>query len=147
MPVKNWIYWAATVPSSSFRITWWLACTLGIAVACLIPAGAFRSVGFLAEYGDKAAHTAMYAVYLLAWCWAWPLRARRDRVWLGAVVAGCIAYGGVMEVLQGSLTFLQREFSGGDVAANALGACSGAWLWWRAIPAPVGSRPETKGSG
>ncbi|MDA0577221.1 MAG: VanZ family protein [Verrucomicrobia bacterium] len=139
---KNWIYWAATAPSGVLRRIWWLTCTAAIAIASLIPSSDLPSVAF--KYDDKFIHFAIYALYALAFCWAWPQHVGRRAKPLAGVIGACVLYGLLMETLQGSLPTLQREFSWADVAANTLGAMAGSWLWFRAATR-TGSRSVTGG--
>lgn len=118
------------------RRWFWLACTAGIAFASLTRTQAIAFVSFLAEYGDKCMHFAMYLVYALASCWAGPHRGHRWQIF-SAVTLTCSAYGFLMEILQSSFPSLQRQFSIADALANSLGAATGAWLWIRSVPPPT----------
>jgi VanZ family protein len=91
----------------------------------LVPSSAVPSA--LPDW-DKLNHFAAYAV--LAWLLLWTLTAWHApsvRLLTWSWIA-CSAFGLCLEVLQGTMAF-GRQFEGGDLLANAIGALSACVLF------------------
>ena len=100
------------------RLVGLLAWVVAMAYLSLVPASTIPSA---LPGGDKFHHFAGYAV--LAWLLLWTLTARHALsipLLTGAWIA-CSVYGLLLEILQG-LMRSGRQFEGGDLLANALGA-------------------------
>lgn len=79
------------------------------------------------DHADKAVHLAMYAGYAMIILWTWGGSLRGHAV-LPAVILYCALIGGLIEVLQHTLT-QTRSFSWGDIVFNVAGATLGAgWI-------------------
>lgn len=92
-------------------------------------------------HADKFRHAAAFAAF---W-WVGVRAVPRRRVWLAILAAGLLAYGGLVELMQGWLT-PDREASWLDWLADATGLLLGAALlrgWERRQPA---SHMNTAGS-
>ncbi len=82
---------------------------------------------------DKIVHAVIYGIQTALLIAAWRSCRPGDRLWLCAGAA--TAYGALMEVLQRTCTSC-RQFSWGDMLANALGAgivaaSLAGWTAWR----------------
>ena len=103
---------------SLFCLVGLLAWAVAMAYFSLVPASTIPSA---LPGGDKFHHFAGYAV--LAWLLLWTLTARHALsipLLTGAWIA-CNIYGLLLEILQ-KLMSSGRQFDGGDLLANALGA-------------------------
>jgi VanZ family protein len=95
---------------------------------------------------DKVIHFAVYAGMAVLFLFAAP-RAAMGTIKAGiAAVCGCIAYGLLLELIQGLLTE-SRQMSSGDFIANSLGALGGTVLFMRIYAAgrPDPGERETNG--
>jgi VanZ family protein len=110
--------------------------TLGVAALLLIPLpapppGTVSTLWGLPEV-DKLAHLLLFLA--LGWIWRRSLvRADRPVSYL-VIFAAVVAYGGLLELLQGASGIRTAEW--GDLAADALGA--GLVPLWRWAPAQSG---------
>jgi VanZ family protein len=89
---------------------------IAVAIACLMPA---LEIGV----GDKFSHLITY--FLLAGWFAMLARGRAALVW---TLAGLVAYGMLLELLQGQTGYRFAEW--GDVVANGIGALAGVTLYF-----------------
>ena len=78
---------------------------------------------------DKVIHGIMYGVLAISWMMALLYNKRACISAYAGVIAGCIAYGAVIEVLQDFCT-LSRSAEMADVFADATGAVIGVALVW-----------------
>jgi VanZ family protein len=104
------------------RVTICVCYSIGIAVLSLLPND--NMPGSLSiPHADKIAHFVVYGLYAGALLWMIGKfeRAVAPVTSLMGAVLWCASYGGVMEILQRSLT-ADRVFSVGDLVANAAGA-------------------------
>lgn len=111
------------------RLRWTLLWALVILVLCLIPGKdlpRYRWADLLSF--DKFVHAGVF--FVLAWLMVvavkptWDTRAVR---WTAVV---CVVYGGLLEVMQGTL-MTDRYADIGDFVANGLGVALGLWWWAR----------------
>lgn len=107
-----------------WRLKWlWFACgmllLLGVAIGSLIPVSVQGG-------NDKVAHVVIYA---LLSGWFSLLAGRSELLW--RVLPGLIAYGALIEVLQGLTDYRSAEF--GDVIANSLGASLGLLVYFTSL--------------
>lgn len=114
------------------RVLAWAA-TLGVGALLLAPLPAPSSRGVSVIFGiphvDKLAHLALFLG--LGWLWQRSLaRAGRPVSYL-AIFAAVVAYGGLLELLQGATGIRTAEWA--DFAADAFGA--GLVPFWRWAPA------------
>ena len=93
---------------------------LGVAVASLVPG---PDIGV----SDKLSHLVTY--FLLA---GWFSLLAANRISLGWTVIGLIAYGMLIELLQGMTSYRYPEW--GDVLANAIGVLAGILLYFSPLP-------------
>ncbi|MDH3636228.1 MAG: VanZ family protein [Gammaproteobacteria bacterium] len=89
---------------------------LGVAVASLVPV---PDIGV----SDKLSHLVTY--FLLA---GWFSLLAANRITLGWTVIGLIAYGMLIELLQGMTSYRYPEW--GDVLANGIGVLAGILLYF-----------------
>ena len=90
----------------------------------IMPAGALPETPELFPHQDKVFHALMYGGWAALLGWA--LQARhRPKAWMAAIVLMATAYGAMMEILQGSLPWIERTCSLGDMIANLAGAILG----------------------
>ena len=96
----------------------------------IMPASALAETPELFPHQDKVLHALMYGGWavLLGWTLQRQLR-NRPAAWLVGIVLMATAYGILMEVLQGSLIWIQRTCSWGDMLANLAGAVLGVGLF------------------
>lgn len=107
--------------SSNFRLLFAI-CALSVLVLALLPPDAPEvSTGW-----DKSNHLLAFGVLAALGVRAWPGRAWH-------VVAGLIAYGGMIEFLQSLTTY--RDASWLDLIADGVGIAIGLALSYRAIRA------------
>ncbi len=112
-----------------------------VAWVSLAPAETFDGIPTVFPQQDKAAHFLLYGVMVLLARWAmsahWTLRPA-----FLVVVAGAIAYGSLMEVLQGVMVNYHRNFEFGDIVVNSLGAVCFWWSSrWLFLPPPAPNPP------
>jgi VanZ family protein len=93
---------------------------LGVAVASLVP-------GPDTGVNDKLTHLVTY--FLLA---GWFSLLVINRTRLGWTVIGLIAYGMLIELLQGMTSYRYPEW--GDVLANGIGILAGVLLYFTPLP-------------
>ncbi|MBS7458044.1 VanZ family protein [Coralloluteibacterium stylophorae] len=96
----------------------WIAGLAGTVAVCLLPAPYMAQTP---SGTDKVVHAAGYALLAV---WAVWLFATRRAQW--RAVAGLVALGVAIEILQGSLVPETRSMDARDVVANTLGALAGA---------------------
>ena len=112
-------------PRSPLRLaaTWYAigaVMLLGVAVVSLVPA---PDIGV----SDKLSHLVTY--FLLA---GWFSLLAINRTRLGWTVIGLIAYGMLIELLQGITSYRYPEW--GDVLANGIGVLAGIVLYFSPLP-------------
>ena len=83
---------------------------------------------FLAGAIQNALHIPAYAGLVWLWLAAVPPGRSTARGHPWAIIVGCCLYGVLLEGLQTLVP--GRTLSGGDMAANAVGAVLGALGWW-----------------
>src|SRR5450756_1118338 len=107
----------------------WLICWLyavGILDLSIMPASALAVAPCLFPQQDKVVHALMYGGWALLLGWAAQKQMRhRPAAWMVGIVLMATAYGILMEVLQGSMLWIQRTCSWGDMLANLAGAVLG----------------------
>lgn len=96
----------------------WILGLAGTVAICLLPAPYMTRAP---SGADKLVHAAGYALLAV---WAMWLFATRRAQW--RAVAGLVALGVAIEILQGTLVPDTRSMDPRDVAANTLGALAGA---------------------
>jgi VanZ family protein len=115
------------------HLRWALLWALFILVLCLIPGGdlpQWKWADLLSV--DKLVHAGVFALLLVLLIRG--LRGRygavpvRSRIMLFAILI-CIAYGGALEIMQGTL-LVDRSADLLDFLANTMG-CGLGWLWLR----------------
>ncbi len=130
----------------------WLICWVyaaGVLCLSLIPSDVLSKMSRLMLYsskclrflvgngcgGDKVFHALMYGGWAILLGWAMHKQMlNRPAEWMARSVLLALAYGALLEVLQGSLVLLQRSCSFGDLVANLAGAIMGIgfyaiWIW------------------
>lgn len=111
----------------------WLICwayAAGILALSIMPASALAETPELFPNQDKFLHALMYAGWAVLLAWTLQSQWRRQPVtWLNGMVLVMTAYGALMEVLQGSLPWIQRTCSWGDMLANLAGVGLGVGLY------------------
>lgn len=101
----------------------------------LAPAEMVGKYSFHFPHADKLIHFCVYGGLVLLARFAFPdPRHLSIRPWIVPVMA--LAYGGVLDVLQGMLVQYHRTFEWGDVGANALGAI----VFWFLASAVIGDK-------
>ncbi|MCP4766870.1 MAG: VanZ family protein [Gammaproteobacteria bacterium] len=118
MPPSETAVISKTNPLKLIRIWYTLGAMMliAIAVVSLIP---IPDIGV----GDKVSHLLTY--FLLA---GWFAMLARDRPVLCWILAALIAYGALLELLQGQTGYRYAEW--GDVVANSTGALAGVALYF-----------------
>jgi len=95
-----------------------------------MPAGVLAAAPELFPHQDKLLHALMYGGWAALLGWTLVIQIRRNpAAWMAGIVALATAYGCLMEVLQGVLTWAQRSCSWGDMLANLVGAILGVGLF------------------
>ena len=111
----------------------WLICWLyaaGMLGLSIMPGGALAATPELFPQQDKVLHALMYGGWAILLGWALPRPMHnRPAAWMVGIVLMATAYGALMEVLQGSLVWIQRTCSWGDMLANLAGAILGVGLY------------------
>jgi VanZ family protein len=96
----------------------------------LLPSAALAGAPVFFPGQDKLVHFLMYGCLAVLLSWTLQERLRcKPLLGLVAVVALAAGYGGLMEILQGWLSWTQRACSWGDMLANLVGAVSGVGLF------------------
>ena len=110
----------------------WLICwiyAVGMLGLSILPASALAETPELFPQQDKVLHALMYGGWAVLLGWALQRQMRnRPVAWMVGIVLMATAYGALMEVLQGSLIWMQRTCSWGDMLANLAGAILGVGL-------------------
>ena len=108
------------------RLRRWVAegYTLFLAAVSLWPRPPHLPGEWEIPHADKLAHALLYGAY--AWLLLWTTRRGRSFGFTAAVVVYATAFGGLMEVLQTSISGPYRSGTLGDAVANAVGALAGA---------------------
>ncbi|MDD5676890.1 MAG: VanZ family protein [Kiritimatiellae bacterium] len=111
----------------------WLICWLyaaGMLGLSIMPAGALTETPELFPQQDKVLHALMYGGWAIMLGWALHKQMQnRPTTWMVGIVLIATAYGVLMEGLQGSLIWIQRACSWGDMLANLAGAILGVGLF------------------
>lgn len=111
----------------------WLICWLyagGILGLSIMPASALAEAPELFPHQDKVLHALMYGGWAALLSWTLQKQMRNwPAEWMIGIVLVATAYGILMEVLQGSLIWIQRICSWGDMLANLTGAVLGVGLF------------------
>ena len=126
--------WLSAIPLLARRMLC-AAYAVLIAGLSLAPGSSFDFLPPLFPGEDKLGHVLMYA--LLAWLLLWaasPAPGRRTWHRLIISVVLCFAYGALLEVAQEFFRPNDRQFSVGDMAANAVGAVLAATTWLIIFP-------------
>ena len=110
----------------------WLICWLyaaGILGLSIMPASALAEAPELFPHQDKVLHALMYGGWAVLLGWTLQRQMRnRPAAWMAGIVLVATAYGALMEILQGSLIWIQRTCSRGDMLANLAGAILGVGI-------------------
>ena len=111
----------------------WLICWLyaaGILGLSIMPASALAETPEFCPHQDKVLHALMYGGWAVLLGWALQRQMRnRPAAGMVGIVLMATAYGALMEGLQGSLIWIQRTCSWGDMLANLAGAILGVGLF------------------
>ena len=111
----------------------WLICGIyaaGMLGLSIMPASALAETPELFPHQDKVLHALMYGGWAVLLGWTLQRQMRnRPAAWMVGIVLMATAYGALMEVLQGSLIWIQRTCSWGDMLANLSGAILGVGLF------------------
>ena len=109
----------------------------------LAPAATFARFPLFISHQDKVIHFLLYGFLVLLARWAttshWTVRPA-----FLVVVVGAIAYGSLMEFVQGRLVNYHRSLEFGDILANSLGALCFWWLSRLMFVSPPRSFPPTQ---
>lgn len=123
MHKRFYLVWLSTF-KIKLVVTFW---TLFIAVLCGLPGKDFQRFSFLDIVSfDKWVHAFLFFV-LASWT---SVLAYRTKINLVFVLLSCIAYGGLLEILQGYF-FVDRSPEILDFIANTIGVGLGYWLFKR----------------
>jgi len=114
-------------PTPSVRL---IALTLWVAALAYLSLAPEVSAPGGVRIWDKFSHFTAYAVLAVLLIRVLALRRRLDVWWLLSAWLLCFSYGLLLEGLQGWMA-LGRQFEGGDLLANALGALAGCALFCR----------------
>ena len=111
----------------------WLICGLyaaGMLGLSIMPASALAETPELFPHQDKVLHALMYGGWAVLLGWALQRQMHNQpAAWMIGIVLVAATYGALMEVLQGSVTWIQRTCSWGDMLANLAGAILGVGLF------------------
>lgn len=111
----------------------WLICGIyaaGMLGLSIMPASALVGTPELFPQQDKVLHALMYGGWAILLSWTLQKQLRnRPAAWIVGIVLIATAYGALMEVLQGSILWIQRTCSWGDMLANLAGAILGVGLY------------------
>ena len=120
-------------PEPRLRLGGAIAAALAVAFLLLVPmptpTGGAASLLFGVPHVDKLAHLVVFLG--LGWVWRRSLRRAGRLIPYSAIFAAVVAYGGLLELLQGATGIRSAEWA--DFAADALGA--GLVPFWRWAPA------------
>ena len=94
--------------------------TLLILIACLTPSAEIPKVDI--PLIDKWTHCVLFGIFSLLWLCARPVLTPK---WLALLTVISISFGAIIELLQGTLTFLGRSAELMDAIADALGGIIG----------------------
>jgi VanZ family protein len=111
----------------------WLICwiyAVGILGLSIMPASALAETPEFFSQQDKVLHALMYGGWAVLLGWTLQRQMQnRPTAWMVGIVLTAAVYGALMEALQGSLTWIQRTCSWGDMLANLAGAILGVGLF------------------
>ena len=111
----------------------WLICVIyaaGMLGLSIMPADAWTETPELFPQQDKVLHALMYGGWAVSLGWALQRQIRnRPAAWMVGIVLMTTAYGALLEVLQGSIIWIQRTCSWGDMLANLAGAVLGVGIF------------------
>ena len=111
----------------------WLICGLyaaGMLGLSIMPASALAETPELFPHQDKVLHALMYGGWTVLLGWTLQRQMHnRPAACMAGIVLLATAYGALMEVLQGSLIWIQRTCSWGDMLANLAGAILGVGIF------------------
>lgn len=111
----------------------WVLCGVYVLLVLRLstmPQNVLETFPQLFPFQDKIVHTLMYGILTVLLG-----RALREHImrnplaWLLGIVAAATAYGAMMEILQGQMTWIHRSCSWGDMLANLVGAILGAGIF------------------
>lgn len=116
-----------------FKYTWWsLLWALIIFILCAIPGRDIPHVSFLELISfDKFVHAGVFFVLIVLTIRGFLLQNSFTRLQRSAKISAfviCIIYGGLLEIMQGTL-FEGRSASWFDIIANSFGAAMGLLLY------------------
>lgn len=95
-----------------------------------MPASALAGTPELFPHQDKVLHALTYGGFAALLGWAIPTRRENQpKAWLVEIVLLATAYGALMEGLQLSLVWMERDCSWGDLLANLVGAVLGIGIF------------------
>lgn len=111
---------------------------VGVALLAPFPAPSGGPGLFGLTHLDKAAHLVLFLA--LGWVWRRGLARAGRPVSYGAIFATVVAYGGLLELLQGASGIRTAEW--GDLAADALGAGLVPLCRWTPLQSGTGGASE-----
>lgn len=88
-----------------------------ITALSLMPSRDFPDVPMF-PHADKVIHFLMYGLLAFLLCWAFPAKAGNRAIRFAGIILFCMAYGVLMELLQGTFTQLGRSFSLADAVTS-----------------------------
>lgn len=117
------------------KYTWWsIAWALIILILCGIPGKDIPHISFLELLSfDKFVHAGIFFVFIVLTIRGFLLQTSFQKLQLSARTIAfliCVVYGGLMEVMQGTL-FEDRSASLSDFIANSFGCIVGLLLYKR----------------
>lgn len=111
------------------RLRWTLLWALVILVLCLIPGKELPRYRWTDLFSfDKVVHAGVF--FVLAWLMVVALRPTGTGPAIRWTAGVCLMYGGLLEVMQGTL-MTDRYADVGDFVANGIGVALGLWWWHR----------------
>lgn len=111
------------------RLRWTLLWALVILVLCLIPGKELPRYWWTDLFSfDKVVHAGVF--FVLAWLMVVAVRPTGAAPAVRWTAGVCVAYGGLLEVMQGTL-MTDRYADVGDFVANGIGVALGLWWWHR----------------
>lgn len=93
-----------------------------IALLSLLPSSTFKEIPTLFDAMDKVVHLLMYGGMASLLCWTVQRESSKTIMRLLLIFTFCVAFGMLMEILQGTFPGLHRSFDWDDEAANMTGA-------------------------